>query len=132
MAQAISSEGVLKQMDDAEIGRVHWKIMFISGMGFFTDAYDLFIIGVVMAILQNQWHPSPFQVGLVTSTALLASAVGALIFGRVADMLGRKRVYGYECLVLAIGAIASALSPNIVWLIVFRTVLGVESAETIR
>ena len=64
-------------------------------------------------------------VGLVTSTALLASAFGAVIFGRVADMLGRKRIYGFEVLVLAAGAIASAFSPNIWWLIGFRIVLGV-------
>jgi hypothetical protein len=34
--------------------------MFISGMGFFTDSYDLFIIGVVMAILTPMWHLSRF------------------------------------------------------------------------
>jgi MFS family permease len=119
------SAGRLKEMDDAKIGKMHWKIMFISGMGFFTDAYDLFIIGVVMAMLKTEWHPSPLAVGLVTSTSLLAAAFGALIFGRVADMLGRKRIYGYECLVLALGAVASAFSPNIVWLIVFRIVLGI-------
>jgi MFS family permease len=64
-------------------------------------------------------------VGLVTSTALLASAFGAVVFGRVADMLGRKRIYGYEVLVLAAGAIASAFSPGIWWLIGFRIILGV-------
>jgi hypothetical protein len=38
------------EMDNAGISKEHWKIMFISGMGFFTDAYDLFVIGVVMAL----------------------------------------------------------------------------------
>ena len=108
---------ILTRMDDSKLTRLHWKIMFISGMGFFTDAYDLFIIGVVMALLKQEWHISPTEEGLVTSTALLASAVGAVLFGRIADMLGRKRIYGYEVLVLAIGAIASAFSPNIWWLI---------------
>jgi MFS family permease len=98
--------------------------MFISGMGFFTDAYDLFIIGVAMALIKEHWHVSSVAEGLVTSTALLASAVGALLFGRVADMLGRKRIYGFEVLVLAAGAIASAFSPNIGWLIFFRVILG--------
>ena len=126
MAEATqNNSAALQKMDEAEVGKTHWKIMFISGMGFFTDAYDLFIIGVVMAILKDEWHPSPLQVGLVTSTALLASALGALLFGRVADMLGRKRIYGYECLVLAIGAVASAFSPNIWWLIFFRCILGI-------
>jgi MFS transporter, PHS family, inorganic phosphate transporter len=116
---------LLRQLDESHITRAHWKILFISGMGFFTDAYDLFIIGVVMTLLKDEWHPSPVAVGLVTSTALIASAIGAVAFGRVADILGRKRIYGYEVLVLAIGAIASALSPSIWWLIFFRFVLGV-------
>lgn len=113
------------EMDNAGISKEHWKIMFISGMGFFTDAYDLFIIGVVMALLKPMWHVGKVEEALVDSTALIASAIGALLFGRVADMLGRKRIYGVEVLVLAAGAIACAFSPNIWWLIGFRFILGV-------
>ncbi len=120
-----SHADMLRQLDDSGITRTHWKIMFISGMGFFTDAYDLFIIGVVMALLKGPWHVTPTEDGLVTSTALLAAAIGAIVFGRVADMLGRKRIYGFEVLVLAAGAVASAFSPNIWWLIFFRFILGV-------
>ena len=46
-------------------------------------------------------------------------------FGRVADILGRKRIYGYEVLILAIGAIASAFAPNYTFLLVSRAVLGI-------
>jgi PHS family inorganic phosphate transporter-like MFS transporter len=106
------SVDMLARMDASNVTRQHWKIMFISGMGFFTDAYDLFIIGVVMSLLKDEWHPSAAAVGLVTSSALLASAVGAVLFGRIADMLGRKRIYGYEVLLLAAGAIASASRPT--------------------
>jgi PHS family inorganic phosphate transporter-like MFS transporter len=113
------------EMDNAGISKEHWKIMFISGMGFFTDAYDLFIIGVVMSLLKPLWHVGKLEEGLVESTALLASALGALLFGRVADMLGRKRIYGVEVLVLAAGAIACAFSPSIWWLIGFRFILGI-------
>ncbi len=113
------------EMDNAGISKEHWKIMFISGMGFFTDAYDLFIIGVVMSLLKPMWHVGKVEEGLVESTALLASAIGAMLFGRVADMVGRKRIYGVEVLVLAAGAIACAFSPNIWWLIGFRFILGI-------
>ena len=122
---ADTGDNVLARLDESKVTKLHWKIMFISGMGFFTDAYDLFIIGVVMSLLKAEWHISPVEQGLVTSTALLASAAGAIAFGRVADMLGRKRIYGYEVLVLAVGAIASALSPGIWWLIFFRVILGI-------
>ena len=115
----------IARADAAGVTPEHWRILFISGMGFFTDAYDLFIIGVAMHLIKAEWHPSALATGLVTSTALLAAALGALLFGRVADMLGRKRIYGYEVLILAAGAVASAFSPDIWWLIVFRVILGV-------
>ncbi|MGH3294247.1 MAG: MFS transporter [Trebonia sp.] len=56
---------------------------------------------------------------------MLASAVGALVFGRVADMLGRKRIYGFEVLILAAGAIASAFAPNYTFLLICRIILGI-------
>lgn len=126
MAVAIDTrQSDFSEMDNAKISREHWKIMLISGMGFFTDAYDLFIIGVVMALLKPLWNVGKVEEALVESTALLASAIGALFFGRIADMLGRKRIYGTEVLVLGLGAIACAFSPNIWWLIGFRFILGV-------
>ncbi|HEX4309584.1 MAG TPA: MFS transporter [Acidobacteriaceae bacterium] len=117
--------GNFRELDEAKPSSMHWKIMFISGMGFFTDAYDLFIIGVVMTMLQSLWHVGKLEQGLVESTALLASAIGALLFGRIADMIGRKRIYGVEVLVLAAGAIACAFAPNIWWLIGLRFILGI-------
>jgi MFS transporter, PHS family, inorganic phosphate transporter len=115
---------LLARMDEAATGREHWKILFTSGMGFFTDAYDLFIIGVVASMIVTQWHITSSQKSLVSSLALLTSAVGAIAFGHIADKLGRRKIYGWEVLVLAIGAIASAFSPNIWWLIGFRAILG--------
>ena len=47
------------------------------------------------------------------------------MFGRIADMFGRKRIYGLEVLILAAGAIASAFAPSITWLIIFRCILGI-------
>src|ERR1700679_653478 len=115
---------MLAQLDEAPTSREHWKILFISGMGFFTDAYDLFVIGVVATLVTSEWHITSTQKSLLTSLALLTSAAGAIAFGRIADRLGRKKIYGYEVLVLAAGAIASAFSPGIWWLIGFRAVLG--------
>jgi len=48
----------------------------------------------------------------------------AIVFGRVADRLGRRKIYGFEVLVLAAGALASASAPGIWWLIGFRAILG--------
>src|SRR6201996_7109492 len=116
---------VFEALDESKISRFQWKIMFVSGMGFFTDAYDLFVIGIVVALLKPEWHLSVSQISLVNSVTLAASALGAIVFGRVADILGRKKIYGYEVLILALGALASALAPNYTFLLVCRVILGV-------
>jgi MFS transporter, PHS family, inorganic phosphate transporter len=124
-AASASEAGHFDALDSAKINKFQLKIMFVSGMGFFTDAYDLFVIGIVVALLKTQWSLSTTQVSWINSATLLASAVGAVAFGRVADILGRKRIYGYEVLILAIGAIASAFAPNYTFLLVSRVVLGI-------
>ena len=118
------SREVLAQLDEAATCSEHWKILITAGMGFFTDAYDLFIIGVAATMITAEWHIAGYQKSLLPSLALLTSAAGAVAFGRIADRLGRRKVYGYEVLILAAGAIASACSPGIWWLIAFRGILG--------
>src|SRR5947209_14770037 len=119
-----SAKSLLAALDDSGLSRFHLKAMITSGMGFFTDAYDLFIIGVALAILTPLWHLNALEISLLGSTSLIAAALGSIIFGRLADHFGRKFVYGYELIVLAVGAIASALSPNVIWLLIFRFLLG--------
>jgi MFS family permease len=119
-----SAKSILAQLDESNLSGFHLKAMLTSGMGFFTDAYDLFIIGVALAILTPLWHLTALQVSLLGSTSLISAALGAITFGWLADHLGRKFIYGYELIVLAIGAIASALAPNVIFLLVFRFILG--------
>jgi MFS transporter, PHS family, inorganic phosphate transporter len=111
-------------LDDAPLSRFHRRAVLISGMGFFTDAYDLFVIGTVAAILKLQWNLSTTQTSWVTGAAILGAFVGAFVFGRVADVLGRKNVYISVAVIMVIGALASAFAPNLVFLIVARFVLG--------
>ena len=120
----IKLQGAFGEIDASKITRDQWRIVLISGMGFFTDAYDLFIIGVVLKLLKDQWHIGALEMAVAGATALVSAAIGSAVFGRIADVFGRKYIYGFEVLVLGAGAIASAFSPNIWWLIGFRFVLG--------
>src|SRR6266700_2677648 len=115
---------VLTVLDNSSLSGFHLKAMLTSGMGFFTDAYDLFIIGVVLAILTPIWNLNKFEISLIGSTSLIAAAIGSILFGRLADYVGRRSIYGYTLIVLAAGAIASSLSPNVMWLLIFRFILG--------
>src|SRR2546421_3136413 len=93
-------------------------------MGFFTDAYDLFIIGVASTLLAKQWHLSATQTGLINSMTLLGAFLGACVLGRLADVLGRKRIAVFDASVMLVFALASAVAPSFIFLVGFRFLLG--------
>ena len=111
-------------LNDAPTSRFHRRAVLISGMGFFTDAYDLFVIATVATLVQSQWDLSTTQKSWVTGSAILGAFVGAMLFGRIADIFGRKTVYTIVAGIMIVGAIASALAPGFVFLVIARLVLG--------
>ena len=118
------SQGLTNALDEASISRFHLRAVLVSGMGFFTDAYDLFVIGIAATLIKQQWHLDSGRLALLNSTMLAAAFLGAFVFGRIADLLGRKRVYWLVAAIMVVGALGSALSPSFWVLIVFRFVLG--------
>ena len=111
-------------LNDAPRSRFHRRAVVVSGMGFFTDAYDLFVISTVAALVKTQWHLSTTQTSWITGSAILAAFVGALFFGRIADVLGRKSIYAAVAVIMIVGALASAFATSFLWLVLARFVLG--------
>jgi PHS family inorganic phosphate transporter-like MFS transporter len=100
------------------------RALLVSGMGFFTDAYDLFVIGIVSTLLKGQWHLGTGQLATLNAVMLGAAFLGALVFGRLADAIGRTRVYWMSAALMVLAAIGSALSPSLAVLTAFRFLLG--------
>ena len=115
---------VAELLDEAPTSKFHRRAVVISGMGFFTDAYDLFVIATVAVLVKTQWHLSTTQTSWVTGSAILAAFIGAILFGRVADVVGRKTVYTVVAAIMIVGAISSALAPGFLFLVCARFVLG--------
>ncbi|WP_051194644.1 MFS transporter [Nocardia jiangxiensis] len=124
-AAMTAAVGVRDQLDNAPVSRFHLKAAVTAGMGFFTDSYDLNVIGTVMLLVEPEFHLDAGQVAEVTSSTLLAVAIGAFVFGRLGDLLGRRRVYGLEALLMILGALGSAFAPNFLCLLIARFVLGI-------
>jgi MFS transporter, PHS family, inorganic phosphate transporter len=120
----IRARDLIAELDEASLSRFHLRAVLASGMGFFTDAYDLFVIGVASALITKDWNLSPGHLALLNSTMLFAAFVGAFVFGRFADLIGRKHVYWLVAAITIAGALGSALAPSYWVLIAFRFVLG--------
>ena len=115
---------LISSLDEAKLSRFHLRAVFVSGMGFFTDAYDLFVIGIVSTLLKSEWHLGSGQLALLNAVMLGAACLGALVFGRVADLVGRTRVYWLVAAIMVVAAIGSAFAPNLGVLVAFRFLLG--------
>ncbi len=115
---------LIAELDEASLSRFHLRAVLASGMGFFTDAYDLFVIGVASALITKDWNLSSGHLALLNSTMLFAAFIGAFVFGRFADVIGRKHVYWVVAAITIAGALGSALAPSYWVLIGFRFVLG--------
>ncbi len=120
----IRSRDLIAALDEASLSRFHFRAVLASGMGFFTDAYDLFVIGIASALITKDWNLSPGKLAILNSTMLAAAFLGAFVFGRIADRAGRKVVYWLVAAIMIVGALGSALSPSFWVLIGFRFVLG--------
>lgn len=111
---------VLTALDTAKTQWYHVMAIVIAGMGFFTDAYDLFCISTVSKLLGRLYFydPSTGNPGklshrtnnLVTGVALIGTLSGQLFFGWLGDKLGRKKVYGVTLVLMVVCALCSGLS----------------------
>ncbi|PON96884.1 Phosphate transporter [Trema orientale] len=111
---------VLDALDNARTQRYHLKAIMIAGMGFFTDAYDLFCISTISKLLGRLYYfdptsPKPGKLpnnvnNAVIGVALVGTLAGQLFFGWLGDKLGRKRVYGITLIMMMICSICSGLS----------------------
>ena len=116
-----------KPLDDQPFKGFHWRAVFTTGMGVFTDGYDLASIGVVLPLVLASFgvsHIGSLDAAMLAGSALLGAALGALIFG-VLGQRGRKTFYGLDVAIMAIAAVAQIFAPNLVWLIAIRFVLGI-------
>ncbi|KAI4384472.1 hypothetical protein MLD38_002623 [Melastoma candidum] len=110
---------VLNVMDKAKTQLYHFTAVVIAGMGFFTDAYDLFSISLVTKLLGRIYYTSgtlkpgslpPNVASAVNGVALCGTLAGQLFFGWLGDRLGRKRVYGITLVLMVVCSICSGLS----------------------
>jgi len=106
----------LEEIDNAKFGWFHIRACLVAGTGFFMDAYDIFAVNFASAMLgyvyfahQNNTVPNNIDLGLKIS-ASIGTLLGQLIFGWMADRLGRKRMYGIELMIIIVATLGSSVS----------------------
>ncbi|GAB4828464.1 Probable inorganic phosphate transporter 1-9 [Ancistrocladus abbreviatus] len=107
---------LLLALDTAKTQYYHFKAIIIAGMGLFTDAYDLFSISLVLKLLARIYYADvsyqipPYVTSAIIGVPLLGTSIGQLLFGRLGDLGGRRRIYGVTLLLMILSSLGCGFS----------------------
>jgi hypothetical protein len=114
-------------IDEQKFRAFHWRTMLTTGLGVFCDGYDISSIALVLPAALHAYGVSKMtniEAGSLTASALVGSMLGAIVFGLLGQK-GRKRFYGFDVMILGVGAAAQAFMPSLMLLIACRFILGI-------
>src|SRR5262245_56556906 len=113
---------VLSELDKRVPTSFYWSLTILATIGGFLFGYDTANIGSALPFVP--YSLSGFAQGYLVAGASAGAAVGALAAGRLADKFGRKSLLIVDALIYAIGALLSAVTPNVAVLLFARTLIG--------
>ena len=100
------------------------RTLIAAALGWMLDAFDAMLYALVLAHVMRDLGMSKGTAGLLNSLTLLASGIGGVAFGFIADRAGRKRALMLSILTYSICSFASGLSTSVLMLAIFRFILG--------
>ncbi|GLJ22747.1 hypothetical protein SUGI_0428500 [Cryptomeria japonica] len=104
---------VLSHLDVARTQLYHFRETIVAGMGFLTDAYNVFCIPPISNLLEKLYYVGNMSFATCTAVngiALCGILVGNIFFGRLGDRMDRKNVYGITLLLIMGGSFGSGFS----------------------
>jgi putative MFS transporter len=100
------------------------KLLGIAGLGWLFDAMDVGMLSFIIAALQKDWGLSTEEMGWIGSINSIGMAVGAFLFGLMADRIGRKNVFIITLLLFSVGSGLSAFTTSLAIFLILRFLIG--------
>jgi MFS family permease len=113
-------------MDRLPWTRFHWRVITGLGAAWILDGLEITIVASVGTVLQDRGtlHLTAGEVGLLGSVYLLGEVVGALVFGRLTDILGRRRLFLITLATYLLASGIAGFSFSLWFLVIFRFIAG--------
>ncbi|KPC61481.1 MFS transporter [Streptomyces chattanoogensis] len=121
---AVSRARVAARLDRLPPSRWHRRITLTVGIGAFFDLYEIFLGGVLAAVLAEQWDLGHTAKSWVIAAGFLGMFAGANVLSVLADRFGRRRMFLVNLGAYSVFSLACAFAPDLPWLLVLRFLAG--------
>jgi len=108
----------------SSITRAQWKTLAAAQFGWALDAMDVMLYAFALTAIRDEFHLSSAAAGAMASATLLASAFGGVLFGVLADRIGRARALTLAILIYSGFTGLTATATGVAMLLVWRTLVG--------
>ena len=115
---------VLQIIDQQPLSRYQMMVVTICTVLLAIEGFDAQAMAFVAPALVNQLHITKLVLGPVLASSMFGMMIGALIFGPIADRLGRKPVLICCAVIAGVGALLTASSSTLQWIMIFRLFTG--------
>ena len=104
--------------------RTQGAIFLVGGLGFMFDAWDVALNGFLIPLLSDHWSLTVGEAAWIATVNLVGMAIGAFVWGGIADRIGRKKAFTLTLLCFSVFTALGAMSPNIWIFCLFRFFAG--------
>jgi MFS family permease len=120
------SSDIPARLDRLPWSRWHWRIVIALGITWMLDGLEVTLVGAIGNALRSKGTLglSESQIGASASVYLAGAITGALLFGRLTDVLGRKRLFLVTLSVYLLATLATAFSWSFASFAIFRAITG--------
>jgi MFS transporter, putative metabolite transport protein len=108
----------------APLTAMQWRIWTLAAAGKFFEGLVVFMTGVAMPLIAEEFHLTRFQHGVVSAASLFGILIGAIGLGGLADRYGRKVMFIVEMIIFMIFLMLLVASPGHYLLVLFLFGLG--------
>ena len=102
----------------------HIKNIIVNGVGVLSDSYNLYAISLVFFSITGYLHVGYVDYSVLTASGYIGAGIGAILFGAVADRIGRKPMYGIDLALIFLGSAAQFFTTSYSFLFVARLIMG--------
>src|SRR5574338_1217639 len=105
-------------------GRFQTRLMVLCGLGWAADAMEVLLISFALPAITAEWGLTTQQGGLLSTAIFLGMFLGAWVWGRLSDRIGRKIGFVSTIAIDSIFGFLSAFAPSFGWLVFLRALTG--------